>query len=118
MRIPLSRVEDVTAMLAEPRIRNWNGIEPLGTPLLGKPVRLPLFASRVQAGFPSPAEDYAEGRLDLNEYLVEHEAATFYVRVQGHSMQGLAFSMGMSLRWTGPWKRGMVTSYWRSSTTS
>jgi DNA polymerase V len=49
---------------------------------------LPLFSYRVPAGFPSPAEDYAEGRLDLNDYLVEHEAATFYVRVKGHSMTG------------------------------
>lgn len=49
---------------------------------------LPLFAAKVPAGFPSPAEDYSEGRLDLNEYLVQHEAATFYVRVKGHSMSG------------------------------
>jgi DNA polymerase V len=47
-----------------------------------------LFAWKVPAGFPSPAEDYAQGRLDLNDYLVEHEAATFYVRVEGHSMTG------------------------------
>lgn len=47
-----------------------------------------LYASKVPAGFPSPAEDYAEGNLDLNAYLVEHEAATFYVRVQGQSMTG------------------------------
>ena len=51
-------------------------------------VRLPLFASSVPAGFPSPAEDYAQGKLDLNEFMVEHEAATFYVRVKGHSMTG------------------------------
>ncbi len=51
-------------------------------------LELPLFASRVPAGFPSPADDYAQGKLDLNDYLVEHEAATFYVRVQGHSMTG------------------------------
>ncbi|MBK6742638.1 MAG: translesion error-prone DNA polymerase V autoproteolytic subunit [Hydrogenophilales bacterium] len=54
----------------------------------GAPGPLPLFAWKVPAGFPSPAEDYAQGRLDLNDYLVEHEAATFYVRVEGHSMTG------------------------------
>lgn len=48
----------------------------------------PLFAYKVSAGFPSPAEDYAEGPLDLNDFLVEHEAATFFIRVQGHSMTG------------------------------
>ena len=51
-------------------------------------LRLPLFASSVPAGFPSPAEDDAQGKLDLNEFMVEHEAATFYVRVKGHSMTG------------------------------
>lgn len=57
-------------------------------PAMDFPTGLPLYSHRVQAGFPSPAEDYVEGKLDLNEYIVEHEAATFYVRVQGHSMTG------------------------------
>ncbi|MEZ5584118.1 MAG: translesion error-prone DNA polymerase V autoproteolytic subunit [Candidatus Competibacteraceae bacterium] len=52
------------------------------------PCRLPLYASRVAAGFPSPAEDYVEGQLDLNEHLIQHPAATFYVRVAGDSMRG------------------------------
>lgn len=46
----------------------------------------PLFMSSVEAGFPSPAEDYIEGRLDLNKYLIKHPAATFFVRVSGNSM--------------------------------
>jgi DNA polymerase V len=37
----------------------------------------------VPAGFPSPADDYLEGALDLNEYLVKHKAATFFWRVTG-----------------------------------
>ena len=49
---------------------------------------LPLFASRLRAGFPSPADDYLEGKIDLNKYLVEHEAATFLVRIEGDSMTG------------------------------
>jgi DNA polymerase V len=57
--------------------------------ILGMRVWLPLFPSKVPAGFPSPVDDFAEGSLDLNEYLVEHEAATFYVRVKGHSMSGV-----------------------------
>jgi len=40
----------------------------------------------VTAGFPSPAEDYIEGKLDLNKYLIRHPAATFFVRVTGESM--------------------------------
>lgn len=47
---------------------------------------LPLFTARISAGFPSPADDYIDRKLDLNEYLIKHPAATFFVRVQGDSM--------------------------------
>lgn len=46
----------------------------------------PLYASSVKAGFPSPAEDYAEQHLDLNTHLIAHPAATFFLRVSGDSM--------------------------------
>jgi len=48
----------------------------------------PLFMGKVAAGFPSPAEDYVEGSLDLNAFLVRHPAATFFIRVTGDSMIG------------------------------
>jgi DNA polymerase V len=51
-------------------------------------MRLPLFAVPVKAGFPSPADDFVEQNLDLNEYLIQHPAATFFVRVDGDSMVG------------------------------
>ncbi|GAB1411705.1 translesion error-prone DNA polymerase V autoproteolytic subunit [Candidatus Desulfobacillus denitrificans] len=54
----------------------------------------PLLLSRVPAGFPSPAEDYVEGSLDLNEHLVAHREATFFMRVQGHSMTGAGIQDG------------------------
>lgn len=56
--------------------------------LPGRATRLsrPLIAFRVPAGFPSPAEDYVEGRIDLNRDLVRHPLATYYVRVSGDSM--------------------------------
>lgn len=50
-------------------------------------VDLQLYASPVEAGFPSPANDYLETVLDLNEFLVQRPAATFLVRVQGDSMK-------------------------------
>lgn len=53
-----------------------------------KSTPLPLFSSSVEAGFPSPADDYLEKSLDLNELIVDHPAATFFVRVQGNSMEG------------------------------
>lgn len=47
---------------------------------------LPLFLEKVRAGFPSPAEDYVDQALDLNELCIKHPAATFFVRVDGDSM--------------------------------
>ncbi len=52
----------------------------------GDEVKLPLFLESVSAGFPSPADDYLEGKLDLNEFLIKNPAATFFVRVTGDSM--------------------------------
>lgn len=49
-------------------------------------IKLPLFSFRLPAGFPSPADDYVDQKLDLNEYLVKHPSATYYVRVEGDSM--------------------------------
>ena len=46
----------------------------------------PFFLTPVSAGFPSPADDFIENQLDLNEYLVRHPAATFCVRAKGDSM--------------------------------
>jgi DNA polymerase V len=88
VRIPVSRVEEVKRYLAQPRIPAWGEVEYLGAATSAIKQALPLFPYSVPAGFPSPAEDYAQGKLDLNEYLVEHEAATFCVRVKGHSMTG------------------------------
>ncbi len=52
------------------------------TPLFERP----LFLSQVAAGFPSPADDHIEQRLDLNQYMIQHDAATYFVRVKGDSM--------------------------------
>jgi DNA polymerase V len=49
----------------------------------------PLIMCRVSAGFPSPAEDYVEGRIDLNRDLIKHPLSTFYIRVAGDSMMPL-----------------------------
>lgn len=50
--------------------------------------RLPLYQNRISAGFPSPAEDHIEDTLDLNDFLVKHPVATFFLRVSGNSMIG------------------------------
>lgn len=56
--------------------------------------RLPLYSSRVPAGFPSPAEDHLGDTLDLHELLVERPAATFFVRVVGDSLLGIGVHDG------------------------
>ncbi len=47
---------------------------------------LPLAIESVAAGFPSPAGDYMDVGIDLNEQLIRHPASTFFLRVSGHSM--------------------------------
>ena len=50
---------------------------------------LPLYESRVRAGFPSPADDYMAGSIDLNTYISPNPTATFLVKVEGDSMIGM-----------------------------
>jgi len=49
-------------------------------------LELPLFIERVPCGFPSPAQDYVEQRIDLNSLLVSHPSSTYFIRVSGDSM--------------------------------
>jgi DNA polymerase V len=49
---------------------------------------IPFVAHRISAGFPSPANDYLETRIDLNEELIRNPSSTFFARVSGLSMQG------------------------------
>lgn len=55
---------------------------------------MPMLAGRVPAGFPSPAADYVETTLDLNEHLVHRPAATFFVRIEGESMTDAGIHSG------------------------
>jgi len=50
------------------------------------PLSLPVMGTRICAGFPSPADDFMDGDLDLSRYLAPNRPATFFWRVQGHSM--------------------------------
>lgn len=56
--------------------------------------RVPLSESTVHAGFPSPADDFLEGELDLNGLVIRHPEATFFARVEGDSMQGEGITEG------------------------
>ena len=90
----------VAALLQE--FRQPAGIRPVGNvegfrlPGLDLPrLRLPLFESpRAQAGFPSPAADYVEEGIDLNQLLIRNPPATFFVRIKGHSMVDIGLLEG------------------------
>jgi DNA polymerase V len=74
-------LQDVAIQLNDPcRITLFKPAEPLSK------VSLPLFTSKIPAGFPSPANDYIEKNLDLNELMIQNPAATFFARAQGYSM--------------------------------
>lgn len=55
---------------------------------------LTFFVAKISAGFPSPADDYIDKKLDLNEFLIRHPAATFFVRVSGDSMIDAGINSG------------------------
>jgi DNA polymerase V len=61
---------------------------------IAKPCPLPLALCHVEAGFPSPADDYMEGALDLNEHVIKHPSATYFVRASGDSMIGAGIFNG------------------------
>ena len=61
---------------------------------IAKSCPLPLALCHVEAGFPSPADDYMEGALDLNEHVIKHPSATYFVRASGDSMIGAGIFNG------------------------
>ncbi|MGM0381383.1 MAG: LexA family protein [bacterium] len=67
------------------------GISPADT---DTDLELPVAEASCPAGFPSPADDYMEDKLDLNEHLIENPAATFFVRVSGTSMKNAGIHDG------------------------
>jgi DNA polymerase V len=87
IRVPVSLLPTIKALLASAGKRP-SGLTVL--PFTEHPSKLSLlfFAGKVAAGFPSPADDYVEKTLDLNELLVQKPAATFFVRAEGESMLG------------------------------
>lgn len=56
--------------------------------------RYPLYSCSVSAGFPSPADDHIESKLDLNSHLIKNPSASFFLRVSGESMIGAGINEG------------------------
>ena len=91
IRIPASQQSVIKDFLsAYQRKRLAVDLDALGVfelpTLLAKPISLPLYSSKVSAGFPSPAEEHVEKRLDPSEFLIDQNDATFFVTIQGYSM--------------------------------
>lgn len=63
-------------------------------PDLSEELRLPLVDAYINAGFPSPADDYLEANLDLNKLLIRNPSSTFFARVRGASMQDVGIYDG------------------------
>ncbi|KTC83716.1 LexA family protein [Legionella brunensis] len=76
LRVPISRINEVKEYLQN------------------QPKGIPLYSSRVRAGFPSPADDYIESHLDLNEHLIKHPASTFFLIAEGDSMTDAGIQPG------------------------
>ncbi|HAU1599277.1 TPA: translesion error-prone DNA polymerase V autoproteolytic subunit [Legionella pneumophila] len=75
IRVPMSRVQEVKTYL-----ENSHGI--------------PLYSCKVRAGFPSPADDYIESYLDLNNHLIKNPASTFFLITAGDSMTDAGIQPG------------------------
>lgn len=95
MRVPVSQksvVSDLLAAYARKQQRqqihdNLDSPQTFALPdLSASAIPLPLYQSKVPAGFPSPADDHIEKRLDPSEYLIDQADTTFFVTIQGESM--------------------------------
>ena len=99
MRVPASQQPVIKDFLAayqrKKLLGDLDAISDFMLPELhSKPIKLPLFSSKVPAGFPSPAEEHVEKRLDPSEYLIDQKDATFFVTIQGQSMQDVGLLPG------------------------
>ena len=92
IRVPKSQATKIKNFLKAYSIKSesdcidfYEHIRQVSRPKAG--ITLPLFSSKVAAGFPSPADDHIEKRLDINDYLIEQADATFLVTITGLSMR-------------------------------
>lgn len=92
LRIPKSKVTQITDYLKQSALTKssdtldfYEHLRQVSAPEVG--VELPLYSSKISAGFPSPCDDHIAKRLNIHDYLVDQEEATFLVTVTGLSMR-------------------------------
>ncbi|UUS61845.1 MULTISPECIES: LexA family transcriptional regulator [unclassified Acinetobacter] len=95
IRVPESRIMEIKDYLNKPKneaeISNIRQIDPVTY------LEIPLAVERVQAGFPSPAQDYIDQKVDLNEHLIKNANATFIVKVDSLSMLNIGIDINDEL---------------------
>ncbi len=103
VRVPESQKNVIVDFLARYQEKSRQGLDAVNVDSLGlfeypalhfTKVELPLFSSKVRAGFPSPADDHVEKRLDVSEYLITHADATFFATIVGESMRDAGLLSG------------------------
>lgn len=99
IRIPASQAPVIQDFLAAYKLKKLSAdLDTVGEfelPLMNaKSIHLDLYSSKVPAGFPSPAEEHVEKRLDPSEFLIDQKDATFFVTIQGQSMQDVGLLPG------------------------
>lgn len=106
IRVPVSKASAIKSWLTEQAndlkrqqedehiMHRLNEIAEVNRADIQTPLKLPLYSHKVVAGFPSPADDYVETRLDLNSKLIHNKEATFFLTVQGDSMKKVGIKDG------------------------
>lgn len=97
VRVPESRVIEIKNYLAGSTKTKFNDIASITLVNPSTAMHIPLASEKVSAGFPSPAQDYIEQTLDMNEHLIKNEAATFVVTVSSQSMLGAGIDINDEL---------------------
>ncbi len=87
VRVPESRVIEIKNYLSSSTKPKFNDVASIKLVDPSTTMHIPLASEKVAAGFPSPAQDYIDKTLDMNEHLIKNEAATFVVKVASLSMR-------------------------------
>ncbi|WP_159123067.1 LexA family protein [Acinetobacter variabilis] len=87
VRVPESRVIEIKNYLVQSKEARFNDVASITLVDPSTFMHIPLASEKVAAGFPSPAQDYVDKTLDMNEHLIQNEAATFIVKVASLSMR-------------------------------
>ena len=87
VRVPVSKIIEIKNYLNEAEKQSFNDVASITLVDPTTLMHIPLASEKVAAGFPSPAQDYVDKTLDMNEHLIKNEAATFVVKVASLSMR-------------------------------